>query len=77
MLMDLPNAYQVTPLMIRAAGAHQQPARGCYQADEDFVEALKILLQAGSNIHRRAAKAQTTRRRAQGPERNPSLPGRK
>lgn len=56
-------------------GHANNPTRGCYQADEEVGEALKILLQAGADIHRRAAKGQTTRRRAQGPERDPSLPG--
>jgi hypothetical protein len=55
-------------------GHANNPTRGCYQADEKVGEALKILLQAGADIHRRAAKGQSTRRRAQGPERNPSLP---
>jgi hypothetical protein len=57
-LVDLPNAYQVTTLMIRVGGtpAHNNPTRGCYQADEEVGEALKILLQAGADIHRRAAK---------------------
>ena len=58
-------------------GQANNPTGGCYQADEDVVEAPKILLQAGADIHRRAAKGQTTRRRAQGPEGNPSLPGRR
>jgi hypothetical protein len=56
-------------------GHANKPTRGCYQADEEVGEALKILLQTSADIHRRDANGQTTCRRAQRPERNPSLPG--
>ena len=41
-LVDLPNAYQVTALMIRVGSAptHDNPTRACYEADEEVAEAL-------------------------------------
>ncbi|HLK48554.1 MAG TPA: ankyrin repeat domain-containing protein [Bryobacteraceae bacterium] len=59
-LVDLPNTDGVTPLMIAAGMGHtNNPTRGRYQTDEDAAVALKILLKAGANIHRRAANGQT------------------
>lgn len=55
-LVDLPNADGVTPLMIAAGMGHGiNPSRGRYQGDEDATLAVGILLDAGADIHRRAA----------------------
>jgi ankyrin repeat protein len=59
-LVDLPNADGITPLMIAAGMGHgNNPSRGRYQTDDDAVVALKILLKAGADIHRRATNGQT------------------
>ncbi len=59
-LVDLPTADGVTPLMIAAGMGHgNNPTRGRYQTDEDSVVALRILLKAGADIHRRADNGQT------------------
>lgn len=55
-LVDLPNADGVTPLMIAAGMGHGiNPSRGRYQGDDDAALAVGILLEAGADIHRRAA----------------------
>jgi hypothetical protein len=54
--------------MIRAAwGTSNNPPADANRPNQDAVEALKILVQAGIEIHRRAANGQTTHHRAQGP----------
>lgn len=59
-LVDLPTADGVTPLMIAAGMGHgSNPTRGRYQTEDDSVEALKILLKAGADIHRHADNGQT------------------
>lgn len=59
-LVDLPNAEGVTPLMTAAGMGHgNNPSRARFQTDDDAVAALKILVDAGADINRRAANGQT------------------
>jgi uncharacterized protein len=59
-LVDLPNAEGVTPLMIAAGLGHgNNPSRGRYQTDDDAAVAVKMLLDAGADIHRKANNQQT------------------
>jgi ankyrin repeat protein len=53
--VDLANVMDVTPFL-SAAGVDQSnnPTRGRYKTDEDAVKTVKILVEAGADIHRHA-----------------------
>ena len=59
-LIDLANSEGITPLMIAAGVGHgTNPSRARYQTDDDAVIAVKMLLDAGADLQRKAANQQT------------------
>ncbi len=51
-MVDLPNMDGVTPLMAAAGVGHSfNPTRGRYKTDDEAVECLKLLKEAGGNVN--------------------------
>lgn len=51
-LVDLPNWMGITPLMVAAGlGRTEEPTRGRWQTEEQAIETLQILLDAGADIN--------------------------
>lgn len=54
-LVDLPNAYGVTPFLAAAGyGNNDRSTRGLYRTEEDTLETMRILLDAGADLHARS-----------------------
>jgi ankyrin repeat protein len=54
-LVDLPNAYGVTPFLAAAGyGNNDRSTRGLYRTEEDTLETMRILIAAGADIHARS-----------------------
>src|SRR5690606_30705506 len=54
-LVDLPHAYGVTPFMAAARdGTTERSTRGLHRTEEDTTETMRILLEAGADLHARS-----------------------
>jgi hypothetical protein len=54
-IVDLPNAYGVTPFLAAAGyGNNDRSTRGLHRSDEDTLETMRLLLDAGADIHARS-----------------------
>ena len=59
-LIDLPNSEGVTPLMAAAGMGHSfNPTRGRYKTDDDGLECVKLIKEAGGTINAHATDGQT------------------